>query len=585
MASQNASDLMIDILHQWGVDVVFGIPGDGINGIIEAFRKRQNDIKFIQVRHEEGAAFAATAYAKLTGKLGVCVATSGPGGLHLLNGLYDAKLDGAPVLAITGMQFHDLIGTYTQQDVELDKVFQDVCVYNQRIMGAAHVENIVELACRTALARRGVAHITMPVDQQEEIVKKAPRSMRNIPHHISNIMASRPGLPSEAALRDAAEILNHGKKIAIMAGRGAIGAGKQLEEIAARLNAVVVKPLLGKGCLPDDNKYCMGGVGLLGTKPSHDALESCDTLFIVGSTFPYIEFYPKPDQAKCVQLDIDPARISLRYPADVGLIGDTKKSLELLLPLLKQSGDSAFFDKISKVKDQWNDLMHIRGTVMDGPLKPQVVAHEINRNLKNDAIILSDSGTIATWFARHIHIREGQQCTLSGNLATMACGLPYAVGAQIAYPNRQVVALVGDGGFTMLMGEMITAKKYNLPIKIVVFKNNGLGQIKWEQIVMLGNPEYVCDLEPFDFVKFAEAVGVRGVRADDPKTCGAVIADALNSPGPCVIEAVVDPHEPPLPAHIEFTQALKFAEAIAKGTPDAAKIVKTVVKDKVRELI
>jgi pyruvate dehydrogenase (quinone) len=585
MSHQTAADVMIDTLHQWGVDTVFGIPGDGINGIIEALRKRQEDIRFIQTRHEEAAAFAATAYAKLTGKLGVCVATSGPGGIHLLNGLYDAKLDGAPVLAITGLQFHDLINTHTQQDVELDKLFQDVTVYNCRIMGPAHAENATELACRTALARRGVAHITMPVDMQTQPVDKAPRSPRNVPHHISNVMASRPGWPSDDALKEAADILNKGKKIVILAGRGAIGAGDQLEQVAEKLGAVIAKALLGKGCVPDASPYVSGGVGLLGTKPSHDALEDCDTLFIVGSSFPYMEFYPKPGQVKCVQLDLDASRIGLRHPAEVGLVGDTKKTLEELLPLLQAAKNRDFLEKMQKNKKKWDELMVQRGTVMSMPMKPQVAAYEINKNLRDDAIILCDSGTIATWYARQIQIRKGQLCTLSGNLATMACGLPYAIGAQIAYPERQVVALVGDGGFTMLMAEMLTAKKYNLPIKIVVFKNNALGQIKWEQLVMLGNPEYVCELEPFDFVKFAEACGVKGYRADDPNTCAAVMAEALHSPGPCVIEAVVDPNEPPLPAHIEFEQGLKFAEALAKGTHDAGKIMKTVMKDRIRELI
>ena len=583
--SENASDVMVDTIHKWGVEVVFGIPGDGINGIIEAFRKREKDIRFIQVRHEEAAAFAAAAYSKLTGKLGVCVATSGPGGIHLLNGLYDAKLDGASVLAITGLQFHDLINTHTQQDVELDKLFEDVTVYNTRIMGAAHVENVTELACRTALSRRGVAHITMPVDMQEEEVKKSTRTKRNVPHHVSNQMSFRSGIAADDALRAAADLLNQGKKITILSGRGANGVGDLLEQVAEKLGAVIAKPLLGKMSVPDASPYCTGSVGLLGTKPSLEALKECDTLFIVGSSFPYIEFYPDIGGAKCVQLDLDPARIGLRYPADVGLVGDTQKTLEALLPLLKQQENREFLGKIQALKKDWTDLMHLRGTAQDMPMKPQVVAHELNKLLHNDAIILCDSGTIATWYARHIDIRKGQMCTLSGNLATMACGLPYSIGAQIAYPERQVVALVGDGGFTMLMAEMLTAKKYNLPIKIVVFKNNTLGQIKWEQMVMLGNPEYVCELQPFDFIKYAEACGVAGYCADDPATCGSVLAEALSAPGPAVIEAVVDPYEPPLPAHIDLSEAAAFLKSIVRGTPNAGKIVKTIFKDRVRELI
>jgi pyruvate dehydrogenase (quinone)/pyruvate oxidase len=583
--AQTAADVMVDTLHRWGVEVVFGIPGDGINGIIEAFRKRKADIRFIQVRHEEAAAFAATAYAKVTGKLGVCVATSGPGGIHLLNGLYDAKLDGAPVLAITGLQFHDLINTHTQQDVELDKLFENVCVYNTRIMGAAHVENTTELACRSALSHRGVSHITMPVDMQEESLKSSSRSPRNVPHHVSNMMSTQRSVPPADALQAAADILNAGKKVTILSGRGAIGAGDLVEQIADRLGAPIAKPLLGKMSVPDTSPFCTGSVGLLGTKPSHDALTDCDTLFIIGSSFPYIEFYPKPDEAKCVQLDIDAARIGLRYPAHVGLVGDTKRTLTDLLPLLRRNDDRNFLESIQKSKKEWMDLMDLRGTVSDTPMKPQVVAHELNKLLRDDAIILSDSGTIATWYARHVMIHGSQMCTLSGNLATMACGLPYAVGAQVAHPERQVVALVGDGGFTMLMAEMLTAKKYSLPIKIIVFKNNALGQIKWEQMAMLGNPEYVCDLETFDFVKYAEACGVRGYRIDDPKMCRETLSEALRGSGPAVIEAVVDPNEPPLPAHIEFKQGLAFAEALARGTKDGGEILKTILKDRFRELI
>ncbi|HTK85843.1 MAG TPA: thiamine pyrophosphate-dependent enzyme, partial [Patescibacteria group bacterium] len=479
----------------------------------------------------------------------------------------------------------DLINTHTQQDVELDKLFEDVACYNTRIMGAAHVENVTELACRTALSRRSVAHITMPVDMQEEPVNKASRSKRNVPEHVSNILAMRGGVPAEQALRQAAEILNKGHRIVILAGRGAIGAGDILEQIAEKLGAVIAKPLLGKMSVPDDSPYCTGSVGLLGTKPSYDALKECDTLFIVGSSFPYIEFYPKIGQVKSIQLDNDPARIGLRYPADVGLVGDAAKTLQELLPLLKEQESRRFLLDIQKSKEKWIELLEERGTLSDMPMKPQVVAHELNKLLRDDAIILSDSGTIATWYARQIHIRKGQMCTLSGNLATMACGLPYAVGAQIAYPERQVVALVGDGGFTMLMAEMITAKKYNLPIKIVVFKNNELGQIKWEQMAFLGNPEYVCELEPFDFVKYAEACGVAGYRAEDPRTCGDILKTALSTSGPAVIEAVVDPFEPPLPAHIDFSQAKALAESLMRGTPDRGKILKTLAKDTVRELI
>ena len=579
-----ASDVLVETLMAWGVDTVFGIPGDGINGIIEAFRKKQDQIRFIQVRHEEAAAFAACSYAKFTGRLGVCVATSGPGGIHLLNGLYDAKLDGVPVLAITGLQFHDLLNTETQQDVELDKLYMDVCKYNNRIMGPAHTENVVELACRTALAYRGVAHVTMPVDMQEMPVDTL-RSKRNVPHHVSDIWAESAHIPTDAAIRKAAELLNQRKKPVIMAGRGAVGARKELEEIAEILGAPIVKPILGKACVPDDSPYTTGGVGLLGTRPSQEALEGCDTLLIVGSSFPYIEFYPKPGQARCVQIEIDPLRVGLRYPVDVGLVGDSLRVLRRLIPHLDRNPDRSWLEQAQQGKAEWQTLMEERGTRQDMPMKPQVVAHELGKRLKDNAIIATDSGTITTWAARHINIRGDQMFSLSGNLATMACGLPYAIGAQAAYPDRQVVAFVGDGGLTMLMGELATAVKYKLPIKVVVIKNNLLGQIKWEQMVFLGNPEYVCDLQPIDFAMVARACGATGLSVDRPQDCGRVIEEALATPGPVVVEATVDPHEPPMPPKVKAEQALHFAESLARGTPNRGKIALTVASDTVRELV
>ncbi|HEU0154885.1 MAG TPA: thiamine pyrophosphate-dependent enzyme [Stellaceae bacterium] len=583
--AKTAGDVLVETVMDWGVDTIFGIPGDGINGIIESLRKYQDKIRFVQVRHEEAAAFAACGYAKFTGRLGCCIATSGPGGIHLLNGLYDAKLDQVPVLAITGLQFHDLLHTDTQQDVELDKLFMDVAKYNNRVMGPTHVENVVELACRTALAYRGVAHVTMPVDQQSMPVEDSPRSPRNRPHHVSETWADSAHVPTEAALKKAAEILNAGKKPVILAGRGALGAHKELEELAEILGAPIAKPILGKACVPDESPYCTGGVGLLGTRPSQEALEGCDTLLIVGSSFPYIEFYPKPGQARCVQIDLDAPRIGLRYPVEVGLVGDSIRVLRRLIPLLDRRADRSWLKKAQNGKAEWMKLMEERGTRQDMPMKPQVVAHELGKRLKDDAIIATDSGTITTWAARHIPIRNGQMFSLSGNLATMACGLPYAIGAQCAYPDRQVVALVGDGGLTMLMGELATAVKYQLPIKVVVIKNNLLGQIKWEQMVFLGNPEYVCDLQPIDFAQIARACGATGLSVERPEDCGRVLDEALNIKGPVVVEASVDPHEPPMPPKVKAEQALHFAESLARGTPNRGKIAATVLSDTVRELV
>ncbi|MFL6279901.1 MAG: thiamine pyrophosphate-dependent enzyme [Vicinamibacterales bacterium] len=583
--AQTASDILIEILQDWGVDTVFGLPGDGINGIMEALRRRAEKIRFVQVRHEEAAAFMACAYAKFTGRLGVCVATSGPGGIHLLNGLYDAKLDGQPVLAITGMPYHDLIGTFTQQDVELDRVFMDVARYNARVMGPTHVENVAHLACRTALLYRGVSHISFPVDLQEATVD-GQRSKRNISQHAETDIASYSArLPHDSDLAQAADILNNGKKIVILAGRGALGAGTELEQIAETLGAPIVKPLLGKATVPDDSPYTTGGIGLLGTRPSQDAIESCDTLLMVGTSFPYIEFLPKPGQARAVQIELDPIRIGLRYPVEVGLVGDSRRTLQALRPMIQRHQDRSFLEKAQQGMDKWRKLMASYTNADDTPMKPQVVANEVNRLLRDDAIVTCDSGTIATWWARYIHVKRDQMHSLSGTLASMANGLPYAIAAQIAYPERQVVAFVGDGGFSMLMAEFADCVKYRLPIKVVIVKNNSLGMIKWEQMVFLGNPEYGCELQPIDFAAFARACGATGFCVADPQQCGGVREQAFATPGPVVVEATVDPFEPPMPPKISVEQAAKFAEALAKGTPNRSKIALTVLADKVRELV
>jgi pyruvate dehydrogenase (quinone)/pyruvate oxidase len=527
----------------------------------------------------------ACGYAKYTGKLGVCLATSGPGGIHLLNGLYDAKLDGQPVLAITGHHYHDLIDTYQQQDVDLDRVFMDVAVYNARIMAPTHVQNVADLACRAALSSRGVAHINFPVDTQSMEVEWKEASKRNKPDHTSDVFASRAALPAQEDLHRAAEVLNAGKKIAILAGRGALGATDELEQLAETLGAPIIKPLLGKAAVPDDSPYTTGGIGLLGTRPSQEAIEECDTLFMVGTSFPYIEFLPKPDKARGVQLDIDPVRIGLRYPVEVGLVGDSRRTLQALLPLLKRNENRAFLEKAQKNMEEWWALMEERATRPDKPMKPQVVAHELGKRLREDAIVSCDSGTIATWWARHIRVKRGQMHSLSGTLASMANGLPYTIAAQIAYPDRQCVAFVGDGGFSMLMAEFANAVMYELPIKIIIIKNNTLGQIKWEQMVFLGNPEYGVELHPIDFAAFARACGATGFTVEDPAECGTVIEQALNTPGPVIVQAVVDPFEPPMPAEVTTDQALKFAQSLVKGQPRRMKIATTVAEDVVREMI
>jgi len=580
-----AADVLVESLMDWGVEVIFGLPGDGINGIMEALRVRKDKIRFVQVRHEEAAAFMACAYAKFTGKLGVCLATSGPGGIHMLNGLYDAKMDGQPVLAITGLQFHDLIGTYTQQDVALDRLYIDVATYNERIMGPTHVENVTDLAVRTSLAYRTVSHITFPVDFQEMEVKKRDRSKRNIPRHTSRAEADGSMLADPVDLDKAAKILNAGKKVAILAGRGALNATAELEQIADRLGAPIIKALLGKSSVPDDSPYTTGTIGLLGTLPSQEAMEKCDTLLMVGTSFPYLEFMPKPGDAKGIQSDFDPKRIGLRFPVEVGLVGDSRRVLRELMPRLERKENREFLEAAQKGMQDWRKIMEDRATRRDVPMKPQVIAHELGIRLREDAIVSCDSGTMTTWWARHIPVKRGQMHSVSGNLATMANGLPYTLAAQVSHPERQCVAFVGDGGFSMLMAEFATAVKYQLPIKVVVVKNNTLGQIKWEQMVFLGNPEYGVELHPIDFAAVAHACGGAGFTVEDPADCGRVVEEFLNVPGPALLQAVVDPLEPPLPAKITADQALKFAESLAKGEPNRKKIALTALSEKVRELV
>jgi len=583
--AKTVAELVVERLISWGVDTVFGLPGDGINGLFEALRTHQDQVQFIQVRHEEAAAFAACGYAKYTGRLGVCMATSGPGGIHLLNGLYDAKLDGQPVLAITGHTFHDLIGTHYQQDVDLDKLFIDVAAYNQRLMGPMHVHSAVDEAIKTALSRRTVAHITIPKDMQEWTENDPEHSKRNIPQHSRELFEPAWPLPSRAQLQRAAEVINRGTKVAILAGQGCLGARTEILALAEKVAAPIIKPLLGKAVVPDDSPYTTGGVGLLGTAPSQEALEACDTLIIAGSSFPYLEFYPKPGQATTVQIDIDSARVGLRSPVDVGLVGDCRDVLRELLPFIQQKKDGSFLTEAQERMRKWQELLEERGTCTDVPMKPQTVVYHLNKLLNHDAIVSTDSGTITTWAARYIQIRDQMQFSVSGTLASMANGLPYSIGAAVAYPGRQVVCIIGDGGFTMLMGEVATLVKYNLPVKVVIMKNNVLGMIKWEQIAFEGNPQFGVELQPIDFAAFAKACGAAGYTIEKPEEAAAVLRDALAHPGPAVIEAVIDPTEPPMPGKVTTAQAWHFVEALARGQEDRWDILKTIAKNTVREVI
>jgi pyruvate dehydrogenase (quinone) len=585
MVAQIASEALVERLADWGVDTVFGLPGDGINGIMEGLRRHQDKIRFILVHHEEAAAFMATAYAKATGKIGVCLATSGPGGIHLLNGLYDAKLDHMPVLAITGMQETSVLGTGYQQEVPLDKLYEDVAEYNQMIYNPVQLPALVDIAIRTAYARRGVAHLTVPNDIQVADADADPWQ------HVAPAAAPKtaavylppPGRPSDADLQRLADFLNEGQKIAILAGAGALHAREELLTLAETLAAPIVKTLPGKATVPDDSPYTTGGIGLLGTRPSEDLMDEIDTLFLVGTNFPYTKHLPTG--ARVAQIEADPARAGARIATEVPVVGDAREGLRGLLPLLKHRTDTSFLNKYQKEMSKWREDMTALEDSGRDPIAPEYLMRVVNDAASNDAILTCDSGTIATWAARHWMIRGDRRFYLSGNLATMAPGLPYAIGIQHAFPGRQVIAFVGDGGFAMLMAEFITAIKHNLPVKVVINNNNSLGQILWEQMI-LGYPEYgVRHSEPFvNYAAIATGNGAFGAKVTQPGELPGAIRDALAHDGPALVDVDVNPEEPPLPGKVEYEQAKKFTQAFLRGQPHKATIATTLFRDKIQQL-
>ncbi|AYM66008.1 pyruvate oxidase [Agrobacterium fabrum] len=567
----NTADILIETLIAWDVEVIFGLPGDGINGIMEALRTRQDRIRFVQVRHEESAAFMASAYAKWTGKLGVCLATSGPGGTHLLTGLYDAKLDQAPVLAITGMQFHDLIETFTQQDVDLTRVFNDVSVFNVQVTDAAHMENVASLACRSARAARGVAHISVASDVQEMTKDDSERSRRNREGHTPARWFNGSQRPDEAELENAAAILKEASNVAILVGRGALHARAELEKTADLLGAPVAKALLGKAVLSDDHPYTTGGIGILGTLPSQEIMEQCDALLIVGSTFPYIEYYPKPGQARCVQIDRDAQRIGLRCPVEAGLVGDAAVSLKLLNQKLERKPDRSFLDHARQGMVRWRKMMRQAEARDDVPLKPQRIVKAFGNRMPDNAILTTDSGQNTELAARHINMKTGQAFAVSGSLASMACGLPYAIAAGIAFPGRPIFAVVGDGGFAMQLGEFSTAVRNKIPLRMLVIKNGMLNQIAWEQMMFLGNPQFACELQPIDFALAAKAMGGVGYHISRPEEIDGVLDAAFAVEGPVIIEAVVDAYEPMMPPRMPEAYRRNMRKALTE-TPERQKI-------------
>ena len=587
---ETCADFLIERLYDWGVRRIYGYPGDGINGIMGALgraEKNSHPIEFIQSRHEEMAAFMACAHAKFTGEVGICLATSGPGAIHLLNGLYDAKLDHVPVVAIVGQQSTQGLGGHYQQEVDLTTLFKDVASeFVQMAVHPAQVRHLVDRAVRIAKAQRSVTCIIMPNDLQEAKAVKVPPRLHGTVH--SGIGHAKPRiLPEEKDLVRAAKILNEGRRVAMLIGAGAMHAGTEVIETADLLGAGIAKALLGKAALPDGLPYVTGSIGLLGTRPSWDLMMDCDTLFMIGTSFPYSEFLPKEGQARCVQIDIDQRMLSLRYPAEVCLAGDSAETLRALIPLLKKKEDRSWRAKIEKEVAAWWNVLEARAMNDAKPLNPQRVFWELSPRLPDNCILCADSGSAANWFARDLKIRPGMMASLSGTLATMGAGVPYAIAAKFAFPNRVVYGLVGDGAMQMNgLAELVTIAKYwkrwkDPRLIILVLNNRDLNQVTWEQRVLSGDPKFEAsqNLPEFPFATYAEMLGLKGIRLDRPEAVATAWLDALKSDRPVVIDAYTDPEVPPLPPHITVKQARHFMSAMIHGDPERGHAIRQSFKD------
>ena len=573
----NTADFLVERLKAWGVERIFGYSGDGINGVIGAIQ-RDGDLDFVQPRHEEMGAFMAVAHAKFTGKLGVCLATGGPGATHLITGLYDAKLDHMPVLAICGQAETTVRGGSYQQELNLDRMFADVADYVQEVAQPAQLPHVIDRAIRLALANRAPTVVILPKDVQERAFSKPPRAhgfTRSGPGY------SRPVIvPTERDLRKAADVLNSGERPALLIGAGAKDASDEVIEIAQKLGAGVAKALLGKAVLPDDLPFVTGAIGLLGTRPSSDLMNECDRLLIVGSGFPWSEFLPKDGAARAVQIDIDPAMLSLRYPCEVNLHGDAAETLRLLLPMLDRRKDRSWPDRIESWMNEWWETLEARAKTDAHPVNPQRVVWEMSPFLPDNAIVTSDSGSCANWYARDYRVKRGQMASLSGGLASMGAAVPYAIGAKFAHPGRPVVALVGDGAMQMNnMAELITIAKYkdrwpDQRLVTCVFNNEDLNEVTWEQRVMNGNPRYDASqgIPDVRYSQFAEQIGLRGIFVDDPAQLAAAWEAALANDGPVVLEVKTDPEIAPLPPHVSFKQARGFMMSMARDE-DAAHVI------------
>ena len=586
-------DFLVKRLSQWGVKRIYGFPGDGINGIMGALDRAGDLLDFVQVRHEEMAAFMACAHAKFTGEIGVCMATSGPGAVHLLNGLYDAQMDHQPVVAIVGQQSRAAMGGSYQQEIDLMALYKDVArEYVQMASDAVQIRHLVDRAIRIAKAERTVTCIIIPNDVQElEAVETPPRAHGTI-HSGTDFTVPRV-VPKEVDLHRAAEVLNAGDKVAMLVGAGALQAVDEVLEVADLLGAGIAKALLGKAALPDDLPFVTGAIGLLGTKPSWEMMTSCDTLLMVGSSFPYSEFLPKEGQARGVQVDLDGRMLGLRYPMEVNLTGDSAETLRALIPLLKRKEDRSWRKRIEKGITAWWKLLEARAMQEANPINPQRVFWELSPRLPDNCILSSDSGSAANWFARDLKIRRGMMASLSGNLATMCPGVPYAIAAKFAFPDRVAIALVGDGAMQMLgNNELITISKYwkewsDPRLIVLVLNNRDLNQVTWEMRAMAGNPKYEAsqDLPDFPFAKYAELLGLRGLRVDKPEDIGPAWDEALSSNRPVVLEAYTDPNVPTLPPHISFREAAAYSSALRKGDPEEGGIIKQTIKDAVATVL
>ncbi len=583
--ADTVSDFFWQRLSEWGVTTIFGYPGDGINGLLGGLQRAGDKFRFVQVRHEEMAAFMASAYAKFSGELGVCLATSGPGASHLITGLYDARLDHMPVLAITGQQARGAIGGHYQQEIDLTSMFKDVAGdFVHQASTPAQTRHLIDRAVRIALGRRRVTAIVMPNDLQE--LDYAPPARAHGTVHSGIGYAPPSVVPREEDLKQAAEVLNAGRKVAILVGAGALAATPEIEALAERLGAGVAKALLGKAVLPDDLPYVTGSIGLLGTKPSWDMMMECDTLLMIGSGFPYSEFMPKEGQARGVQIDIDPGMLSIRYPMEVNLVGDAAETLRFLLPLLEHKTDRSWREGIETNVAEWWKTLEERAMASADPVNPQRVAWELSPRLPDRCIVTSDSGSCANWYARDVKLRRGMMGSLSGGLASMGAAVPYAIAAKFAHPDRPVVALVGDGAMQMNnMAELITAAKYwrtwqNHTFVVCVFNNEDLNQVTWEQRVMQGDPKFEAtqDIPNVPYHKFAELIGLEGIYCDDPERLGEAWDRALSAGRPTVLEVKTDPNVPPLPPHITLTQAYNFTSSLVKGDSDTAGVIGQATK-------